>query len=43
VIKKIPENRPYVGTSAWRGDSINKSHSQATLPMQKIDVRSQGS
>ena len=35
--------KPNIAPGAWRADQINKSHSQANLPMRKIEVRSQGS
>ena len=36
--------RPAINPSAWRGDVINKSHSQANLPLRNnIEVRSKGS
>ena len=35
--------RPTIAPDAWKAELINKSHSQANLPMQKIGVRSNGS
>ena len=38
-----PQRNLSITPGMWRADMINKSQSQATLPVKKIDVRSQGS
>ena len=40
---KAPTQRPSLAPDAWRQELINKSHSQATLPSRRIEVRSNGS